>query len=480
MPINRLIFIVIIVAYLGLGGLYATLTPAWQAPDEPAHYNYVHYVAVNRTFPELTANCYDQEYLTQLVAHRFHPEFPLADVCYENHQPPLYYALAAPIFRLTGGALLPIRLLSVVMGAGVVILTFFIGRTVFPDRPSLALRAMAFVAFVPMHLTMLAAANNDALAELLLAAILLVLAHRLTATVPPSPRGAVITGGLLGLALITKVTAYIAVPLTLLALWWANRTDRAQLIRQAALIFGVAALIVLPWYARNLTLYGGLDVLGLARHDEVVVGQLRTTAYLAEVGASGYVRNFVTTTFHSFWGQFGWMAVPMDGRTYLFLGLLSLTALGGLLARLWPRRRQCPAPAVALLIVTLALTVAGYGWYNLTFVQFQGRYLFPALIPLGLFFSMGLGAALSVRWRWQLTGWLTIALAWVVIAGLWGDALDKWAVLTLGLIWAAALARAGLGLKKISADWLLTACYLALAGLAAASPFWFIIPNLTP
>jgi hypothetical protein len=35
------------------------------------------------------------------------------------------------------------------------------------------------------------------------------------------------------------------------------------------------------------------------------------------------------------------------------------------------------------------LTLAGYLYYNLTFVQHQGRYLFPALIPIGLAFAIG-------------------------------------------------------------------------------------------
>ncbi|MCB0131202.1 MAG: hypothetical protein KDD78_10145, partial [Caldilineaceae bacterium] len=32
--------VLILAAYVLLGALYAINTPAWQAPDEPAHYNY--------------------------------------------------------------------------------------------------------------------------------------------------------------------------------------------------------------------------------------------------------------------------------------------------------------------------------------------------------------------------------------------------------------------------------------------------------
>ena len=48
------LFIIILVVYLIAGGLYAFLTPAWQAPDEPAHYNYVRHLTTKSGFPELS------------------------------------------------------------------------------------------------------------------------------------------------------------------------------------------------------------------------------------------------------------------------------------------------------------------------------------------------------------------------------------------------------------------------------------------
>ena len=43
----------IVVLYLLLATLYAVQVPAWQAPDEPAHYNYVHELATTGQFPIL-------------------------------------------------------------------------------------------------------------------------------------------------------------------------------------------------------------------------------------------------------------------------------------------------------------------------------------------------------------------------------------------------------------------------------------------
>ena len=129
--------------------------------------------------------------------------------------------------------------------------------------------------------------------------------------------------------------------------------------------------------------------------------------------------------------------------------------------------------------LTIGLMALGYGWYNLTFVQFQGRYLFPALIPLSLFFSLGLAEAFKARWAWWLAGGVGGALAWIIFSGVLAGGLDKWAVLLVGLVLALTVGRAWLVCRwTIPAGWLLAACYLGLGLLALLSPFWFIIPYL--
>ena len=60
--------ILILVAYLLVASQYARLTPDWQAPDEPAHYNYVAHLANQRALPVLRAEDYDQELIGELLA----------------------------------------------------------------------------------------------------------------------------------------------------------------------------------------------------------------------------------------------------------------------------------------------------------------------------------------------------------------------------------------------------------------------------
>ena len=59
---------------------------------------------------------------------------------------------------------------------------------------------------------------------------------------------------------------------------------------------------------------------------------------------------------------------------------------------------------VALVVV---LALAQYVYYNTEFWQFQGRYLYPALIPLGIWIAVGLDAwrRLAIPRAW----WLPVA-----------------------------------------------------------------------
>src|SRR5690349_7535768 len=86
--------LVILLAYLIIGTLYALQTPRWQVPDEPAHYNYIRQLVTQHAFPVLEPGDYNQAYLSELTSTGFPPEKPIDSLEYEDHQPPLYYLLA--------------------------------------------------------------------------------------------------------------------------------------------------------------------------------------------------------------------------------------------------------------------------------------------------------------------------------------------------------------------------------------------------
>jgi hypothetical protein len=199
------------------------------------------------------------------------------------------------------------------------------------------------------------------------------------------------------------------------------------------LLFALALVISGAWFARNAALYGASDPFGWARHDAIVTGQPTTAEWVARYGLKNIVADFFIISFKSFWAQFGWMGVLVNDRIYVALFLLTaLVSLGAVLwvIRLVRSRTDQPRPVGwgwLMLGVVLLLTLLAHAWYNLKFVQPQGRYLFPALIPLAAFWTAGLYELLEKRY------------ARVIMALL----------------------------------------YVALVGLDYVSLFWFIVPQLT-
>lgn len=420
---DGLILSCILLVYLFVGALYAAYTPAWQAPDEPAHYNYVHQLAAGK-LPVIENGDYDQKYIETIVGSRFDPQYSVAPLTYEDWQPPLYYLLQTPVYWLSGGSLLALRLFSMVLGAGVVALAYGVARRMFPEQRWVAATTAVFVAFLPQHLTMLASVNNDSLAELLIGGILWVLLGLLAIgdwRLEIGRKRLVTLGVLLGLGFLTKAMVYLLAPVAGLVVLWRYWGKWGELVQTAVLAFAPAFLLGLLWWGRNIIVYDGLDIMASAAHNSVVVGQPRTAEWIARYGVDGTVSRFATTTFNSFWGQFGWMAVPMPRWVYAPLTLFTLLVLVGLLIywRHKPSRLPNPQSPISnlILFLTLALTLTLYLGYNLVFVQHQGRYLFPALIPIGIGVALGLGSWLRLfSHRWPiLPNLLPLGLAFALV-----------------------------------------------------------------
>ena len=300
-------------------------------------------------------------------------------------------------------------------------------------------------------------------------------------------------GVLLGLIALTKTTAYFALALILGVLIWNWRRERAdtgRILHDLCLVVLPAAILALPWYAHDLAVYGWPDFLGLHRHDVVVVGQLRLADYLALHGLGAYLKQLIVETFESFWAVFGWMGVFVDVRIYQALAILSAIVASGLFVHECQARKLATLGAgqrlaLRILAFSVVLTLLVYAWYNDQFVQFQGRYLFTALIPLALAFGLGWDQTLRspATSRLLAAGLLVLAVA---LAG-WGllaaHSLPKWPIAMAALA-AAILAgfscvscREGRGadiLKKL----MFAAPYAGLSLLAVYALFGAIIPQL--
>jgi 4-amino-4-deoxy-L-arabinose transferase-like glycosyltransferase len=398
--LSKSLLALIVATYCILGLAYAAETPKWQVPDEPAHYNYILYLAENCRFPVLQRGDYPHQYLEEIKAAKFPPHMSIAPLRYEFHQPPLYYLLAAALYKATGslgfeGQFLILRLFSVLLGCLLLLAAYAIVKEIFPDEEFLALATTCLIATVPMHIAMSAAINNDTLAELILALIVWLCIRSLKAGL--TQRQVLLLGLLLALALLTKTTIYAPAILSIvLALGMLARVEgKRTFLRQLGLILGLAMLSSW-WFLRNVLTHGDLDVFGWQRHDSIVIGQPTTAQWIGQFGLSKVIQEFFSTSFHSFWAQFGWMGILVDSRLYMLLAIISIAVGLGFILFLarTGRNRRLLTPfqwwALGLLLLVFLLVTAEHIFYNLKFVQHQGRYLFPALVPIGLAFALGL------------------------------------------------------------------------------------------
>ncbi len=433
----------IALAYLLLGLIYALATPPLEASDEYKHYPVVQHIQTTGSLPVLE------------------PEAP-GRWLQEAAQPPLYYlamaALTWPIdtsdlpalhqlnkyafvgdpnqsgnknliihqpelerFPWSGSvlAIQVIRLASLLLGLGTVLVTAWLGRLLAGGMAGLL--AAALTAFNPMFLFVHAAVNNDSLA-IFLGSLGVYWLVRLWRDAPDPRRqwGRYLwLGVILGLGLLTKLSLGGLLGLALLAMVWLARRQRSwSTLRWATLWIALPALLLpAAWFWRNLQLYGDPTALNVF---VAVQDQREGLPGLADwVGEFG-------TLYRSFWALFGGVNIAAPGWIYYLLNCFALLALLGL--ALWLVRQRTEwrrlliesglwlLPAWALLVFLLLVR------WNLYAASFQGRLLFPAIAAINVLLAMGSLLALPAGWQRRVApalagGLLIIALflPWSVI-----------------------------------------------------------------
>ena len=368
-----------------LGFTYALTTPVFEASDELWHYPMIRHLADGNALPV-------QVYDPALAG-------PWKQ---EASQPPLYYYVAAaltfwidtadmeeirwlnphvdngiitedgntnlaihdPAQNPWQGTLLAVRIVrlaSVLMSAGTVLLTYLIAKQVAPNRPEIALGATAVNAFLPMFLFISGAVNNDNLAILLASLAIWLMIRAVNSKQYPvnseqlsanSEHQTVkvwywlLLGAVIGLAVLTKEGTFALFPLawgTIFIVRWqvtmmgdnghfghaqyrrfSSYSQLFKTLLQSILYFVLllipVALIAGWWYWRNIQLYG--DFLGWSAFI-AVLGERASPASLAQLWdeRQGFMM--------SFWGLFGGVNIPMPMWIYQVLNLVLMVSVVG-------------------------------------------------------------------------------------------------------------------------------------------------------
>jgi 4-amino-4-deoxy-L-arabinose transferase-like glycosyltransferase len=432
----RLIVSLLFVVYLGLACAFAFLVPPLEAPDEPQHLNYINYVASHSRLP-----------------NQYNPD---QSVFGQGHQHPLYYMLAALFVRASGSSeiqvearrnprggpsvgasqtvprydhsgrsLFPtttdavlfygLRLGSIVIGALNLLLLWRVAGLFFPNSPW-RLFALFLAATLPQFLFLSAVISNDNLANLFATATIYSCLRILE---DPSRTRAYVAAGLcLGLGILAKKTILTFVPpvglVLLLVLVRSPRGEVRRLLPRVLLVPALTLLVSGGLFLRNRLLYGEWLA---SRMEEQTLTDLFTPRSLSDP----YFRDILPGwLLSSFVGRFGWMSVSLPTFAYLGYALLGMVSCFGLIAHVIATRFRDVKVFVALAF--LASTVAGIVYYNLSFPQAQGRYLFPVLSLLTVLATIGLRTVLqvirSLRLRRALIGGIATALLLIDLVSL--------------------------------------------------------------
>ncbi len=369
-------------------GVYSFVVDgAYQQPDAAAG------------FQPMPAGLTDAEHVLWIRRHVY-------QYSYEAFQPPLYYAVAVPAWKLGDalggafGALYAVRIFDALLAALLAPLSLLIALRLWPSHPTAGWGAAVLAAAMPGVDVNLTSVTNDVLVAVLGGlTVLAAIGGRAT------PRRALLVGALLGAAFVTKTTAIALVPAVAVAMVQRRRGGGPA---TGAAALGVAALVAAPWIVSNLVVYG-----------EVVTTreQLAMSAFPARTGALDFWSVSTLHSFVTFWSGDPFLSLATAAPLALVAAFLCALAVVGLV-RAW----RSAGVAQGALVVT-ALAAAGAGLVSVTspvLAAFNapGRLAYVGLAAVTALVAVGLWAELrSARLRSAFVGaFALLALAGLVIS----------------------------------------------------------------
>lgn len=227
-------------------------------------------------FPVLRQLGFDASaHLDYIVYILQNSKLPLATDGWQMFQSPLYYTLSAGLFYVASKifavetALNLLRIIPLLCGLFQIEIAFRVARLIVPFRPGLQLAACLVAACTPMNVYLSHYISNESLSGLL-SAVVFLLCVKATATADTGlPRGlALWIGGVLGLALLSKITSILMVPAVFVTIVYVAlqryKTPKEIVVYSSKLtgiVFSVS-IVVSGWYYLRNWIYLGRPFVG--------------------------------------------------------------------------------------------------------------------------------------------------------------------------------------------------------------------------
>ncbi len=403
---QRTLVILLMLAFVH-GLLYMAVIPPWQVPDEPFHFLSVQLVGL-----PFAADAETQLATLTAETRQSTVDFHLWNPAVRDNPPRgfdfaptsrprsfVYYLLYLGLLPVSGQELLVqlywLRLMSVLMNVAVVALAYFAGRLLF-ERDSFGVWLLpAAITFLPPHTALMAGVNDGNLAELMAClAIVFWLSGIIRGWTWTKIAGLIVLSGLAVAAKSTGAFLLAAIPL------WAVIRYRRHLFQNLRWLYALIALGVLS---------AAVLLSGMLR-SHLMSTWLSIQSVMAGKplpGSDVLSLSGLFDTFRTFWMVLGWNSLVISNWWAIVWLMLILVALAGLvLTLIKPGAEALKAEAVYVLIACTFFSILSAPVYILItgYFRSQGRYLYPAIIPIM--------AVLVIGWRrWIPSGWRLEGLA---------------------------------------------------------------------
>jgi 4-amino-4-deoxy-L-arabinose transferase-like glycosyltransferase len=318
-----------------------------------------------------------------------------------------------------------------------------------PSAVIVAVTVPAVVAFQPQIAYEAAMLNNDILAIATVSACLYLivvgLQNRFTVGL------CAWLGFALGLALLSKSTAVIVMPVIALAMILRLGWRRiGAWLPKGALVLAIAAIVSAPWYVYMLKTYGSISALDRILKLQWWNNQDGITLSITE---QLFNRDFAWMRWKETWGEFGWRLIPLSDTLLRVLWWLTLLAMAGVVVWIalialfrwrarsasFSRLRELARStdgivtvsrwqAIGVLGMALTCVVAYYAvlQFGTTFDLTQARYYFPAVNAGAILIMLGFRMLTPVRWQPWLQTAIFAGLFWLNVVILSSYVLPYW------------------------------------------------------
>jgi hypothetical protein len=396
---HLLVLAAIVLVGLLRGGWWVAVTEVWSPVDEVAHADYVAAMGEHGRPPKVGRDLVHNDLLelakesatspwraSPLASDHNAPNWGALAHSYEGVQPPLYYAVLAAPWKLLHGygalaTLFILRIATLLMALAVLPLTWLLARELFPERDEVALGAPALLVMLGGFNGNVASLTNDALVMSVATAALWLTARTLNRGY--QARLAVLVGALVGLAVLSKTTGLVLVPLVALGalgpLWTRGAVAR-RYIAWGAQTGAAAAVVVLPWLLWNRATYGAWSA---SEAVDKITGPLQPPIPRTLHGVVTHLKSAV----QAFWGaQLTVTRIGHYAEFWTVLGFVVLLAAAVVHLKRWRPTRDAlgiawMATAVPLALLTMIGIIAGVFGGSSSVV---GRHLYPALPALAI------------------------------------------------------------------------------------------------